>query len=173
MASRLASGCGLLVLVALGARAETLTEAWNGRFQAVGGGGLAGTISYSAMARALQGGYATASTDTGHVAPDVEWLGDAFVVFRWTMEGDVGTATSEMVLVLGRSDANDAYAAYLPTGRNGARQLVRASDGIHMTMNGYLVLAEPVERAIRADLDQARAAVAPRRSTTPPAGSEA
>jgi hypothetical protein len=40
-----------------------------------------------------------------------EWLGDAFVVFRWTMEGDVGKATSEMVLVLGRSDANDAYTA--------------------------------------------------------------
>jgi hypothetical protein len=38
----------------------------------------------------------------------VEWLGDAFVVFRWTMEGDVGKATSEMVLVLGRSDAHDA-----------------------------------------------------------------
>jgi len=49
---------------------------WNGRFQAVGGGGFAGVISYSAMARALQDGYATASTDTGHVAPDVEWLGD-------------------------------------------------------------------------------------------------
>jgi feruloyl esterase len=52
-------------------------SAWNGRFQAVGGGGLAGNVSYSAMTRALQGGYATASTDTGHVAPDVEWLGDA------------------------------------------------------------------------------------------------
>ena len=38
-----------------------------------------------------------------------EWLGDAFVVFRWTMGGDVGDATSEMVLVLGRSDAQDAY----------------------------------------------------------------
>lgn len=49
---------------------------WNERFQAVGGGGFAGIISYPAMARALQGGYATASTDTGHVAPDVEWLGD-------------------------------------------------------------------------------------------------
>lgn len=36
----------------------------------------------------------------------VEWLGDAFVVFRWTMLGDVGKATSEMVLVLGRSDSN-------------------------------------------------------------------
>ena len=41
----------------------------------------------------------------------VEWLGDAFVVFRWTMEGDVGKATSEMVLVLGRSDPQDAYTA--------------------------------------------------------------
>ncbi|GAA4411587.1 hypothetical protein GCM10023148_04360 [Actinokineospora soli] len=40
-----------------------------------------------------------------------EWLGDAFVVFRWTMAGDVGKATSEMVLVLGRSDPNDAYTA--------------------------------------------------------------
>ena len=53
-----------------------LAAGWNGRFQAVGGGGFAGVVSYSAMAKALQGGYATASTDTGHVAPDVEWLGD-------------------------------------------------------------------------------------------------
>jgi feruloyl esterase len=51
--------------------------AWNGRFQAVGGGGFAGVISYSAMAPALASGYATASTDTGHVASDLEWLGDA------------------------------------------------------------------------------------------------
>ena len=41
----------------------------------------------------------------------VEWLGDAFVIFRWTMEGDVGSATSEMVLVLGHSDTRDAYTA--------------------------------------------------------------
>jgi feruloyl esterase len=51
--------------------------AWNGRFQAVGGGGFAGVISYGAMAPALAAGYATASTDTGHVSPDVEWLGNA------------------------------------------------------------------------------------------------
>ena len=41
-------------------------ENWNGKFQAVGNGGWAGTISYPAMATALQEGYATASTDTGH-----------------------------------------------------------------------------------------------------------
>src|SRR5690606_16903559 len=51
-------------------------EAWNGRFQAVGGGGLAGIISYPAMALAAREGYATASTDTGHEASDTEWLGD-------------------------------------------------------------------------------------------------
>ena len=39
---------------------------WNGKFQAVGNGGWAGTISYPAMARAVSQGYATASTDTGH-----------------------------------------------------------------------------------------------------------
>lgn len=42
------------------------SEDWNGRFQAVGNGGFAGTISYSAMATALRERYATASTDTGH-----------------------------------------------------------------------------------------------------------
>jgi feruloyl esterase len=42
---------------------------WNGKFEAVGGGGWAGVISYSAMADAIRGGYATSSTDTGHVGP--------------------------------------------------------------------------------------------------------
>jgi feruloyl esterase len=40
---------------------------WNGKFQAVGNGGWAGTIAYPAMATALAAGYATTSTDTGHV----------------------------------------------------------------------------------------------------------
>ena len=39
---------------------------WNGKYQAVGGGGWAGVISYPAMATAVAAGYATASTDTGH-----------------------------------------------------------------------------------------------------------
>ncbi|PCJ28001.1 MAG: tannase/feruloyl esterase family alpha/beta hydrolase [SAR86 cluster bacterium] len=43
-------------------------SSWNGNYQSVGNGGMAGTISYSAMANALRRGYATASTDTGHVA---------------------------------------------------------------------------------------------------------
>jgi feruloyl esterase len=49
---------------------------WNGRFQAVGGGGLAGIISYPALAEAVRGGYASSSTDTGHEAADSAWLSD-------------------------------------------------------------------------------------------------
>jgi feruloyl esterase len=42
------------------------TSGWNGKFQAVGNGGWAGSITYTALAQALGAGYAAASTDTGH-----------------------------------------------------------------------------------------------------------
>jgi hypothetical protein len=45
-----------------------LPMSWNERFQAVGGGGYAGAISWPALGSALLNGYATASTDTGHDA---------------------------------------------------------------------------------------------------------
>ncbi len=42
-------------------------ENWNSKYQAVGNGAWTGTIGYAAMADALRHGYATSSTDTGHV----------------------------------------------------------------------------------------------------------
>lgn len=42
------------------------TEGWNGKFQGVGNGGLAGTIAYPAIRAAIARGYAAAATDTGH-----------------------------------------------------------------------------------------------------------
>jgi len=39
---------------------------WNGRFEAIGNGGFAGSLTYSGMIQALIANYATASTDTGH-----------------------------------------------------------------------------------------------------------
>jgi len=39
---------------------------WNGKFQGLGNGGFAGSISYPELAVALKNGYASAMTDTGH-----------------------------------------------------------------------------------------------------------
>ena len=52
------------------------SAAWNGRLQSVGGGGLAGIISYPALALAVNAGFASASTDTGHEASpaDSGWV---------------------------------------------------------------------------------------------------
>jgi feruloyl esterase len=51
--------------------------AWNRRLEGVGGGGLAGSISYGALGAALRAGFATASTDTGHVGgADGSWAID-------------------------------------------------------------------------------------------------
>jgi feruloyl esterase len=49
------------------------SQEWNGKFQAVGNGLWAGTISYSAMVQALVDGYATASTDTGHTGNNAQF----------------------------------------------------------------------------------------------------
>src|SRR5262245_2279149 len=49
---------------------------WNQKFQGVGNGANAGSISYDAMAGALRRGYAVASTDTGHATTngrDAPW----------------------------------------------------------------------------------------------------
>jgi feruloyl esterase len=48
-------------------------SAWNGKYLAVGGGGWVGTFNYGGMLNALQQGYATSSTDTGHKGADASF----------------------------------------------------------------------------------------------------
>jgi feruloyl esterase len=47
---------------------------WNGKLQSVGNGAWAGTISYPAMSTAVAGGYAAASTDTGHTGNNPNFI---------------------------------------------------------------------------------------------------
>ncbi len=51
-------------------------------------------------------------------------------------------------------DVHGAYAAYLPAGPAAKMTLMRANDGMHMSMAGYLRIAEPVTSSIRTDLKQ-------------------
>lgn len=48
-------------------------------------------------------------------------------------------------------DATGAYDAYLPETGTGRRRLMRANDGIHMTMAGYIRIAEPVAARLKRD----------------------
>ncbi|RSM79676.1 hypothetical protein DL991_12740 [Amycolatopsis sp. WAC 01375] len=65
----------------------------------------------------------------------VEWLGDAFVVLRWTMGADDDKAASEMVLVLGRSDTRDTYTALYHDERGVCRVFAMTFDGTRWHLN--------------------------------------
>src|SRR4029453_17605761 len=49
-------------------------ESWNGKFLGAGVGADAGRLNFADMARGLMRGYASASTNTGHRASDVNWM---------------------------------------------------------------------------------------------------
>ena len=54
-------------------------------------------------------------------------------------------------------DAEGRYAAYLPDAATGKPILMRANDGIHMSMNGYIRITRGLAGRIRSYVDQARA----------------
>jgi len=73
---------------------------WNGKFQAVGNGGWAGVISYREMAEALQRGYATASTDTGHTGGRGEFAfghPEKLIDFGWRSEHEMTVKAKAIV----------------------------------------------------------------------------
>jgi len=85
---------------------------WNGKFQAVGNGGWAGTISYPAMAEALRRGYATTSTDTGHTgATGAFALGhpEKFVDFAYRSEHEMTVKAKAIVAAFYGSGPKYSY----------------------------------------------------------------
>jgi feruloyl esterase len=75
-------------------------DAWNNKFQAVGNGGWAGVISYSALAEAVRNGYASASTDTGHVGGRGTFaLGhpEKLIDFAWRSEHEMAVKAKAII----------------------------------------------------------------------------
>jgi feruloyl esterase len=73
---------------------------WNRKFQAVGNGAFNGTINKSAMAAALGSGYATASTDTGHVGGSASFaLGhpEKAIDFGWRAVHELTVASKKII----------------------------------------------------------------------------
>jgi feruloyl esterase len=73
---------------------------WNGKFQAVGNGAFNGSIAVPAMINALRRGYATASTDTGHVGGSASFaLGhpERVIDFGWRAVHETAAAAKRIV----------------------------------------------------------------------------
>ena len=76
-------------------------EGWNGKFQGVGNGGWTGSITYPALMEALQKGYASASTDTGHAGNPVD---GSFALGHPEKVTDFGYRAVHEMTVKGQSD---------------------------------------------------------------------
>jgi feruloyl esterase len=124
-------------------------EAWNGRFQGVGGGGLAGTISYLALANAVHDGYAAASTDTGHVgSSDALWA-----IGRPDLVADYGhRAVHEMTLkakrVIEAFYGRPAHHAYWNGCSTGGRQGLMEAQRYPSDYDGILAGAPAINISI-------------------------
>jgi tannase/feruloyl esterase len=80
-----------------------LPERWNRKYEAVGNGGLAGTFPFGAMVDPLERGYATSSTNTGHVnanGGDATWaLGHMDRVINYGQRGVHEMALASKALI--------------------------------------------------------------------------
>lgn len=99
-------------------------EGWNGRFLGVGNGGFAGAIGYSNLVAAVQGGYAAASTDTGHKAggTDATWATghpEKVVDFGWRAVHLTAVAGKELTAAY---YGEAAHRSYFESCSNGGRQ---------------------------------------------------
>ncbi len=100
---------------------------WNGKLQVVGNGGLAGTISYPAMAAALRNGFATASTDTGHTTTEPRaWLQDRERLIDYSYRGLHLTTVDAKAIVDAYYSQQPKYAYYSGCSTGGKQGLMEA-----------------------------------------------
>jgi hypothetical protein len=103
------------------------TAIWNGRFNGVGNGGLAGTISYSAMAPVVRQGFAAASTDTGHVSTGTQtWLLSRERVIDYSYRGFHLTTQHAKSLIAALYGSGPAYSYYTGCSTGGKQGLMEA-----------------------------------------------
>lgn len=85
---------------------------WNNKYLAVGNGGWAGTISYADLADGVSRGYATSSTDTGHVGGSGSFvLGhpEKFIDFAWRSEHEMTVKSKLIVAAMYGTAARYSY----------------------------------------------------------------
>jgi feruloyl esterase len=107
-------------------------DGWNHKYQAVGNGGWAGVISYSELADALRGGYATSSTDTGHVGGSGSFaLGhpEKLIDFGYRSEHEMAMKSKSIIMAFyGESPRLSYWNGCSTGGRQGLKEAQRFPD---------------------------------------------
>jgi feruloyl esterase len=95
---------------------------WNGKYLAVGNPAFEGAIKYAGLARSLEQGYATASTDTGHLDPGHRWaMGHPERLVDWTHRAVHETTVLAKRFIQGFYGQPPRY-SYWDSCHNGGRQ---------------------------------------------------
>src|SRR5262245_921951 len=125
-----------------------LPTEWNQRFQMVGNGGKAGSISLSDMRTAVASGFATSSTDTGHDAASPTEGGSRFgndAIFGKEREIDFGwravhlTAGVSKELIKTYYNKQKLNYSYWNGCSTGGRQGLMEAQRFPADFDGYLV----------------------------------
>ena len=102
---------------------------WNQKYEAVGNGGWAGVISYSALADAVRDGYASSSTDTGHVGGSGSFaLGhpEKLADFGWRSQHEMTLKSKAIIAAFYGNNARLSYWNGCSTGgRQGLKEAQR------------------------------------------------
>jgi len=87
-------------------------EGWNGKYMAVGNGGWSGSINYSGLNDGVRRGYATSSTDTGHVGGSASFaLGhpEKLIDYAYRSEHEMATKSKSIIEAYYGKPARLAY----------------------------------------------------------------
>jgi feruloyl esterase len=101
---------------------------WNGKFNGVGNGGLAGFIAYDAMMQSLGRGYATASTDTGHIEKfnDDSWALDEKLLVDFASRSIHMTAVAAKTIIRAYYGRDPQYSYFTGCSGGGGQGLSEA-----------------------------------------------
>src|SRR5436190_6140671 len=119
---------------------------WNGKFQAVGNGGWAGTIPYTAIAAALRAGYAAAGTDTGHTGNNADFaLGHPEKVIDLGYRS-IHEMTVQSKVILNKFYSSPAKYSYYNGCSQGGRQGLAEAQRYPDDFNGIIAGASAIDQ---------------------------
>ncbi len=155
--------CRVFVTIAPTADSDIKVEVWlpirgwNQKFQAVGNGDAAGVISYDAMVEAIRRGYATSSTDTGHVGNSMAFaLGhrDKYVDFGYRAVHEMTVNAKTIVEAFyGTTPIHAYWNGCSQGGRQGITEAIRYPADFDAIIAGAPAIAHMQLHAVRLALN--------------------